>query len=278
MSEQESLANLLSDFFEQNASRVRHYLALLAQDPRALDIAIIDSIVRSHFPDPRHKPDRLGGPWVTKMYKAYRQGQQVEPAILAWANTTYSYGALQVVLAEAARWQEAQGQRCKRPRPEDVIVDSGLHDFWDSGASQGLNSKGCFGVDLEGALLTCREYEKLRQYLLFSATLALPPQEYEYEWITYLDWIRPRICAVEEENWLLANLPGMFRHYLGKLERALDPECYALSVQVAPLSHRRVLVVHLRDDPRQAWLLPYGCDVDAFIRWYSSGKDERGIS
>ena len=271
---QSHLAALLSRRFNGDDLKLGHYMKLLGQDCRVLDIAIIDGLVRSHFPDPRHKPDTLKGPWVTKQYKAYRNGTQVPDEILAWADTPYTYNAINTILAEAARWQEAQGRQRRRPRPEDVIVDSERLDdayFWANDAGQGLKSEGHAGVDLDGDLLTCAQYEQ-RRLLLLECKLdtdlrALSP-EVEAEVAAYFDWVAPQVCDAEEEAFLLANLPNTLLPYLYKLEGVLDTERYVLGVQVAPLSRRRVIAVHMRHDPRQTWLLPYGCDVDTFIRRY----------
>jgi hypothetical protein len=271
---QSHLAALLSRRYNGDEQKVGHYMKLLGQDCRMLDIAIIDGLVRSHFPDPRHKPDTLKGPWVTRQYKAYRNGAEVPGEILAWADTPYTYDAIDAVLAEAARWQEAQGRQRKRPRPEDVIADSERLDdvyFWANDAGQGLKSEGHAGVDLEGELLTCQEYER-RRFLLLQCKLDTDPRvlspEVEAEVAAYLDWVAPQVCDAEEEAFLLANLPQILLPYLYKLERVLDAERYVLGVQVAPLSRRRVIAVRMRHDPQQAWLLPYGCDVDTFIRRY----------
>lgn len=265
---QSHLAALLSDRFEGNGSREAHYMKLLTEDCRALDIAIIDAMVRSHFPDPKHKRDTLGGAWVTNKYQEYRAGAQMPEEILAWADRPYTYDAINAVLAKVASFLPAQGRT--RPRPGALIVDSSaLEDFWTNGAAEGLRAHGYLYVDLDGDLLTCEEYEQRRLQALEIALDSGPPEPaVEAEVAAYLDWVAPAACDAGEEAMLLANLPSKLLPYLGKLERILDPERYVLSVQVAPLSRRRLITVHMRHDPGQAWLLPYGCDVDAFIKRY----------
>lgn len=275
MTEQSHLAALLSYHYNRDDQKVGHYMKLLKQDHRALDIAIIDGLVRSHFPDPRHKPDTLKGPWVTRQYKAYRAGEQVPDEILAWADTPYTYDAINSILAEAACWQEAQGQPRRRPRPDDVIVDSdGLDDdyFWANYAGQGLKSEGWAGVNVDGDLMTCDQYEQHRLLLLqrkleqreFDTDPRTLSPEVEAEFLAYHAWISPWVCSVEEEQQMREHLPAELLDNLEALGWVLDHERYAVEVGITPLSRKRVVAVSLRDDFRQAWLLRDGSDFRAF--------------
>lgn len=271
---QSRLAALLSHRYDDNLRRVRHYMKLLGQDHRALDIAIIDGLVRSHFPDPGCRRATLKGGWVTKQYQAYHSGEQVPEDILAWANTPYSYDAIDAILAEAAARQETAGLPRRRVRPEEVIVDSNLLDarsFWANDAGQGLIYAGCICVDLDGDLFSCIEYEWRRMELLatvLECDHGVSDGEMEVELAAYLDWVSPQVCDRQEEAELLANLPDVLRYCLGKLEKVLDTERYMLDVRVSPLSRRRVITVQARKDPRQFWLLPNGYYVNDFIKWY----------
>jgi len=272
MSVQSQLARLLSERLNGDEQKVGHYMKLLGQDPRALDIAIVDSLVRSYFPDPRHRQDRLSGGWITRQYKAYRAGQQVDSEILAWANTTYSYDAMETILAEVARWQAAQGRPRPRPRPGEVIVDSSaLEDFWTNGAAEGLRGHGYLYVDLDGDPVPCEEYEQwrlasLEEMIATNPHVASPSVEAEVT--TYLSWIVPFMCDAQEEARLLADLPDMLRRNLSHLEQVLDPKLCLVQVQITPLSHRRVIGVYMRGDPSHVRLLRSGCDIQVFVRWY----------
>lgn len=276
--EPDALAALLSDYFEGNDSRVRYYRKRVGQDSRVLDLAVIDGIVRSVFPDRRHRHDHLGGAWVTQQFIAYRSGEQVDPAILAWANTSYSYESIEAMLEKAANWQETQqGQPRHRPFPHEVVIDADqIGDFWAAGGSQGLRATGYVGVDLDGNLMTCEEFESrwrvLLQHKLDTDPCALSP-EVEADVLSWYNWNAPRMCDRETEAKLLASLPDKLLPYLHDLEQALDGEHYVVEVKVTPLTRRRVIVVSMRHDPMQSWTLPYGQDVEAFIAWY---KQEEG--
>lgn len=268
MKEPDALAALLSYRFESNDSRLPHYRKLLA-DPRTLDLAVIDGIVRSAFPDVRHHQDHLRGAWVTKQFRAYRAGLQVESTILAWANMPYGYAAIQTILEEDARWQAAQpGHIRQRPRPEKLIVDSSqLRDFWLNGGAWGLQGD-WRGVDLDGELLTCAQYEQVRLLALeqvladVSGSIELSP-ELEYEIATYHDWLTSP---------LLAHLPRKLAPFLRALEEVLDQERFALDVKIALQDdgrRRRVISVRSLGDPGQSWILRDGEGVDAFLAWYA---------
>lgn len=271
---QSHLAGLLSQRYDDNEQRVRHYMKLLGRDCRALDIAIIDGLVRSHFPDPGHRKATLKGGWVTKRYQAYHVGEQVPQDILAWANTPYTYDAIDAILAEVASWQETTGELRRRVRPEEVIVDSVLLEgsvFWAEDAGQELRRAGLAGVDLDGEFFRCHEYEQRRVQLLavvLEREKGVLPAEVEAELAAYLDWIGPQVCDKQEEVELLENLPEPLLLYLGKLETILDPERYLLRVQLAPLSRRRVIIVQARSDPEQTWHLRYSSQVREFVKWY----------
>lgn len=109
MTVQSHLTGLLSRQFNGDDQKVGHYMKLLGQDPRALDIVFVDGLVRSYFPDLRHRQDTLKGGWITRQYKEYREGLRVPQEILAWANTMYTYHAMRAVLGETADWLSAQG-------------------------------------------------------------------------------------------------------------------------------------------------------------------------
>ena len=273
LTEQTHLATLLSYRFNADEGKVGHYRTLLGQDVRILDLAIVDSLLRSYFPDPKHKPQQLGGGWVTRQYQVYRGGKSVPEHILAWANTTYTYDALESTFQAIAQWQDAHGQvRRTCPWPDEVIVDSTrLEHFWASGAAPGLSDLGYLYVDVEGDLLSCEEYEQCRlrslKWLLATEPDVLAPMA-EYEVATYLDWTQPWLCDPEEEAYLLANLPEKLLRYIDRLERVLDGEQYKVNVRVRPLDRRRIIEVCLRKDPLKAWLLPYPEDIIDFLKWY----------
>jgi hypothetical protein len=271
--EADALAELLSDLFERNGSRVAHYRKLL-QLPRMLDLAIIDGILRSVFPDLRCKPDRLGGAWVTQQFRAYRTGKRVEEEVLAWADTPYSYAAIRTILEEAARRQDGQlGQTRRRPLPEEVIVDSSqLRDFWLDGGAWGLQGER-HGVDLDGELLSCEQYEQarlqaLKQVLSDPAGSTELSPDIAYEIASYHEWLTSP---------LLANLPRKLLPFLEKLEQVLDQERFLLDVKIELLEdgrRRRVITVQERFEPMQGWLLHTGEDVDAFLGWYEQQQTE----
>lgn len=266
--EPDALAALLSYRFERNDSRLLHYRKLLA-DPRTLDLAVIDGIVRSAFPDLRHHQDHLRGAWVTKQFRAYRAGLQVESTILAWANTTYSYAAIQTILEESARWQAAQlGHMRHRPLPEELIVDSSLlRDFWLNGGAWSLQGD-WQGVDLDGELLTCEQYEQTRLRSLeqgLADAVASPelPPDMEYEISTYHEWL---------VSPLLAHPPRKLLPFLHTLEQVLDQERFLLDMKIVLEEDGRgrwVITVQERSESTQTWtLLRNGEEVDTYLVWY----------
>jgi len=174
--------------------------------------------------------------------------------------------------ADGSLGHEERGQEVAAA---SIIDSADLRDFWLYGGAQGLEDAGYRAVDLDGDLFTCQAYEQRRllllECLLKSSPLALSP-EVEYEVQTYLAWVSQFVCPPEREAELLAHLPPELLLYLRGLEEILDPEQYAVSVRVAPISRRRVIEVSSRNDPSQSWLLRYPQHVHAFIRWWKQAR------
>lgn len=242
------LAGLLSERYNHNNQKMRHYRRLIQEDLRSLDIAIIDALLRSQFPDPHHRKAELGGGWITQKYKEHRTGA-TEPLqeVIAWANTTYTYDKMQTALARVADQQVVLNQPSKRPLPEDIIVDSeSLPAFWTGGGASALFQQGIFYVDLAGDLLDCDEYERWRE----NEVKELRKSDQTDDWDllrdtrAYLEQrLLPTLCSPEEEARLLESLPAPLKAWLNLLEAITDPDYEELRITIAPVSRWRVIEV-----------------------------------
>ena len=203
--------------------------------------------------------------WVIERGVQLETSAPEQPAVIQGEETTRESATVQEVSQE--------------DQVEAAIIDTAdLRGFWLYGGAQGLEEVGYRYVDLDGDLLTCQAYEQRRrrflEYMLATEPLALSP-ETEYELQTYLAWASQFACPPEREAELLANLPPGIQSYTRQLEEVLDGEQYAVSVLVAPISHRRVIEVSVRSDPVQGWFLPYPKHVEDFIRWWKHTTQKR---
>jgi hypothetical protein len=288
----------LSRDISGNDSKIKHYANLLRQSPEILHIAIVDALVRSHFPDPHRKQDRLEGGWITDRYKAYRAGNEVPPPeIYAWSQTGMTYRELEVTLSALAEFQDARNQPRMRPFPDNVpdqfIVDScDVADFWLQEAGYGLEEMGYLFVRINEDLLTPRQYQQLRrrelQAMLESDPLLLQP-ETEDEWWAYFEWYRSHRYSPEEIPFLLENMSPVakqkIREQVHQLEALLDLERYDVEVVLLPLRCgipiERGLLIEVRNrlqPGKESRLLWSEEEVKRFVEelplWQRSSKEE----
>lgn len=293
-------ARELSRLVNGNHAKVGHYRTLLHQSPVVLHIAIVDALVRSVFPDPGRKVDKLGGGWIMRCFKVYLEGsEEVPPEIYAWSQTGLPYEEIAYLLDAEAAYQDLEGQKRRRPFPDEiheVIASTALHSFWRHGGAYGLEEAGYRYVEVNGELLTCEQYEDLRKRALH-ATLhtmsVISPQgdteaqevlptcqldtDVEEELQAYVEWCQSLLESPEEVERLLEQLsPRFVQGLMSNVERlqlALDDDQYEVEVVVlpprkkheTPIQKRLIIEVRKKHSPMEAWLLTKEQEIDYFL-------------
>lgn len=282
-SEELVLPALLTLFFEQNGSRLDHYKKLLEeQQHQVLDLAIIDSLIRSEFPDrpPRDgikKP--LGGGWVTKKKDDFLAGEQPLKEVVAWASTPYTYEEIWLLFHWAAQRQST------RPLPEELIVDheevadllrqndhihcltqdgedsAAQHESdWEYSVAETLEAKGYLCVDIGNDLTPCQSYQnwllniKMTEanWQLENTTFLDQMGEWREKTIKLLDaklaeeWTSNHLARVERT---LDNLPDDVQE---KLQRSID----LIEPALSPTENIQVLLVPEPHPKKGTWWRP----------------------
>ena len=257
-------AQLLSEYFSGDETWARHYAKMLRANCGALHLAIVDALVRSSFPDPGHKPDQLGGGWITKRYKAYRGGEAPVPEIEAWAESPYDYVTIAKVLDTIAG---VVPRDLGRPTPQDVVVQGEqLRDFWREDAALGLESRGISFVEVDGEVLLCAEYQHLRACALREelSHSSLANSEISYETETYLEWTRMQIPQQTDPQ----EVPSWIPRSLARLEAIVDSQVERVEHVCSPFGDSHAIVLSSLSDPALSRVLGSEQEVESlFAVW-----------
>nr|BBH87757.1 hypothetical protein KTC_25080 [Thermosporothrix sp. COM3] len=279
--EEVTLSKALSLYFNNDESKIGHYRKLLQEDAQALHLAIVDCLIRSHFPDSGHQREPLGGGWVTRQYKRYHEKVGALREIEAWADwlleretgpaLIHEYMLLDDILKQVGQWQDSQGMTVrKRPMPEEVVIDhSYLRNFWHQNGAQGLLLYGHLFVDVEGDILPAEEYEQLRLNALETFVTGEKSEELSesmcYELQTYVDWVQQYAYTLEEKAELMQRIPREVFDWIGTLRQQLSNQHYKVRLLIAPMDRRHILEVLDLEDMRRSWILRSAEDVATFI-------------
>lgn len=278
----------LSFLFEKNDSSVGHYTTLLREDPHAVRLAVIDTWMRSLWPDRGYKRMKLGGGWATKQYKAYRAGMVPEPSVLAWAQTDYSYRQIKMALEAIDRFQQKTLRSASRPLPSEVIMpaeDIADPSFWLFGAAQDLLARGYPYVDVEGDLVPASRYEQMRMQVVLEwsqegaepdlscplvsdgleeARKAETFIQMREEVEAYLTWIQPQVCLPQQVS-RECRLPDQLVVDIERIKALLSPSEYEVQPLIIPLTGHLVISVQGIRDSEQSWILSGPEDAQSFI-------------
>ncbi len=272
------------------------YKNKLLEHPYLVRCAMIDMFMQKAFPDWQGPPQKQGGLWFNRAYKAYALREEPVPSVIeSWARSPYHYRQIEKALRRERKRQEEEIAELRRRNPfyaedfvrpdascvetygllrdekvslpftlfeEDDAASCGteeiLADLCDEAAAESGQEP---VVEMEdGACLTTEEYEQLEQRALEEERLRVEALIADPSLADLLaDYVEQWVAAA------LATLPVPVFDDLQHLRAILDPEGYTVDVQVR-VGDSYVIKVQSKNDPTNVCVLADPEQTQVFLR------------